>query len=100
MDANGKIRTRQMLVVQVMLALTAVVMLGRMCVSSAAAAEWNPAAFAKEDTLKLRTNCPGEGEYWFPVWLVVIDGQVYVRLGGRATQRIGCNTTAPFVGVE
>lgn len=83
-----------------MLALTAVVTLGRICVSSATAAEWNPAAFAKEDTLKLRTNCPGEGEYWFPVWLVVIDGQVYVRLGGRATQRIEGNTSAPFVGVE
>ena len=37
------------------------------------AAEWNPATFAKESTLKLRTVVPGEGEYWFPVWLVTID---------------------------
>jgi hypothetical protein len=96
MDAIGKIHPRKRRAVQAMLALTALVM----CVSSAAAVEWNPAAFAKEDTLELRTNCPGEGEYWFKVWLVVVDGQVYVRLGGRATQRIECNTTAPFVGVE
>lgn len=68
--------------------------------TAARAAEWNPATFAKLDTLKLRTNCPSEGEYWFPVWLVVIDDQVYVRLGSRAAERIECNSAAPFVGVE
>lgn len=81
--------------------LSVAAMLIGLCVASRAlAVDWNPAVFAKESTLKLRTNCPGEGDYWFPVWLVVIDGQVYVRLGGRATQRIECNTTTPFVGVE
>jgi len=64
------------------------------------ATEWNPATFAKVETLKLRTNCVPEGEYWFPVWLVVIDDQVYVRLGSKAVSRIECNSTAPFVGVE
>jgi hypothetical protein len=68
--------------------------------SSSAAAEWNPAAFAKEDTLKLRTIGPEEGEHWFPVWLVVIDDQVYVRLGSRAAGRVERNTTAPYLGVE
>jgi hypothetical protein len=28
-----------------------------------------------------------EGEHWFPVWLVVIDDQVDVRLGARAATR-------------
>jgi hypothetical protein len=69
-------------------------------VPGAFAASWDPAAFAKENTLKLRTNCPSEGEYWFPVWLVVIDGQPYVRLGSRAVGRVECNSTAPFLGVE
>jgi len=64
------------------------------------AAEWNPTAFAKEDTLKLRTVGPEEGAYAFPVWLVVVDGQVYVRLGSRAANRVERNTTAPYVGVE
>ena len=68
--------------------------------SVAAAAEWNPAAFAKEDTLKLQTTVPGEGQYWFPVWLVVIDGQVYVRLGSRAAGRVEKSSTAPYLGVE
>lgn len=65
-----------------------------------AAAEWNPAAFAKEDTLKLGTNCPGEGEYFFKVWLVVIDGQVYVRLGSKAVERVEKNINKPYLGVE
>ena len=63
-------------------------------------AQWNPEAFAKEDTLKLRTVGPTEGAYAFPVWLVVIDGQVYVRLGSRAVERVQANTTAPYLGVE
>jgi hypothetical protein len=66
----------------------------------AGAAEWTPRAYANESTLELRTVGPEEGEHWFPVWLVVIDDQVYVRLGTRATRRIAENTTGPFVGVR
>ncbi len=62
--------------------------------------QWNPAAFATEGTLRLRTTRAGEGEHWFKVWLVVIDGQVYVRLGSRAAGRVESNTTAPDLGVE
>ena len=64
------------------------------------AASWDPNAFAKEETLKLRTNCPGEGEYWFPVWLVVVNEQVYVRLGSKAASRFECNGSKPMLGVE
>ena len=64
------------------------------------AVQWNPPAFANADTVSLRTICAGEGEYWFPVWLVVIEDQVYVRLGSRAAQRVGCNQTAPHLAVE
>ena len=64
------------------------------------AAEWKPGAYASESTLELRTTTPGEGDHWFPVWLVVIDDQVYVRLGTRAAGRIERNTTKPYVGVR
>src|SRR2546430_12338295 len=64
------------------------------------AAEWKPSAYASESTLQLRTTAPGEGEHWFPVWLVVIDDQVYVRLGTRAATRIEGNTTAPHLRVR
>jgi hypothetical protein len=66
----------------------------------ARAAQWNPDAFAKDDTLQLRTTRPNEGEHWFKVWLVVIEGQVYVRLGTRAAERVQANTTSPYLGVE
>jgi hypothetical protein len=63
-------------------------------------AGWDPETIAKQNTIKLRTVGPHEGEYWFPVWVVVLDHDVYVRLGSRATRRVQENTTAPYLGVE
>ena len=65
-----------------------------------AAAEWTPRAYAGANTLELRTIAPGEPAHWFSVWLVVIDDQVYVRLGPRAAGRIEKNVAAPYVGVR
>jgi len=66
----------------------------------ARAAEWKPRTYASENRLELRTSAPGEGDHWFPVWVVVLDDQVYVRLGTRAAGRIERNTTKPYVGVR
>lgn len=60
---------------------------------------WTPGAWAGEDTLQLTTDRPDEGSYTFPVWVVVVDDQVYVRLGGRAADRVQKSKSAPFVGV-
>ena len=38
-----------------------------------------------------------EGEHWSRPWLVVIDGQLHVRLGNRAYQRVQKNTSSPYV---
>ena len=66
-----------------------------LCISAASrAASWDPESFAKQEIMRLRTACPGEGEYWFNVWLVVIDHHVFARLGTRAAARIECNPTA------
>jgi len=62
-----------------------------------ALAAWDPQAFTKEQTLEFLTVEPGGGEHWSTVWLVVIDGQLYTRLGGRAAGRIEANTTKPLV---
>ena len=91
--AGGKVRP-WLLMVSVLVACGAARML------PALPAGWNPEAFAKEDTLKLRTIEPQEGEHWSTVWLVVIDNQVYVRLGTRAAGRVEHNTTAPHLGVD
>lgn len=68
--------------------------------ASAASAAWDPAAFGKESTLEFLTVGPSEGEHWSTVWLVVIDDQVYVRLGSRAADRMEKNTTNPIVKVR
>ena len=60
-------------------------------------AAWDPQAFSKESTLEFLTVGPQEGEHWSTVWLVVIDGQVYIRLGSRAADRMTQNTTKPIV---
>jgi hypothetical protein len=65
-----------------------------------ALAAWDPQAFSKQQTLEFLTVGPEEGEHWSTVWLVVIDGQVYVRLGGRAADRIEKNTTKPVIKVR
>ena len=71
-----------------------------LAVAAAGAASWTPREWATASTIELRTKCPGEAEHWFPVWLVVVDGQLYVRLGSRATGRVEHNVTAPHLGVR
>lgn len=63
-------------------------------------AAWNPIAWEAEDTVELRTQAPGEEEHWFKVWFVVLDGQLYVRLGSRAAKRFEDNTTRPVIAVR
>lgn len=70
------------------------------CAGRIDAAEWNPGAWQDESTLDFRTTEAGSAEHWSPVWLVIIDGDVYVRLGSRAADRITKNQTAPFVGMR
>ena len=64
------------------------------------AADWTPAAWKEEETVDLQTTVPDEGEYWFPVWLVVIDDQLYVRLGTKAAGRVEKSKSAPYMGVR
>src|SRR5438067_13411973 len=80
--------------------VSAALLLSMFLAAPSAAAEWTPRAYAGASTIELRTVAPGEGEHWFPVWVVVIDDQVCVRLGPRAAGRIEKNQAAPFVGVR
>ena len=67
--------------------------------TAVAAAGWDAQAFSKQDTLEFLTVEDG-AEHWSTVWLVVIDNQVYVRLGSRAAARIERNATKPIVKVR
>ena len=64
-----------------------------------ATAGWNPAP-GGEGTLDLLTTTQEDGEHWSTVWFVVVDEQLYVRLGNRAARRIAENTAAPYVKVN
>ncbi len=64
------------------------------------AAEWAPTAWTAEETVELRTTDPGAEPHWFPVWFVVIDGALYVRLGSRAAGRFDRNVSKPVIGVR
>jgi len=61
---------------------------------------WDPNAFRDQSTLQILTTGPEEGEHWSKLWLVVIDGQLYVRLGDRSFGRVQKNTTSPYVKVK
>ena len=71
-----------------------------LAVPARAASEWTPTAWADQNTVELRTTEPGSEPHWFPVWLAVIDGQLYVRLGSRASARFDSNATKPIIGVR
>jgi hypothetical protein len=75
-------------------------LVGVVVASGAAAATWRPDAWAAEDTVELKTQARGEEPHWFPVWVVVVDGQVYVRLGSRAAERVESNVTKPLLGLR
>lgn len=61
---------------------------------------WDPSAFRDESTIQIMTTEPEIGEHWSNLWVVVIDGQPYVRLGDRAYGRVQKNTTTPYVKVK
>ena len=65
-----------------------------------AIAGWDARRFSDESTLDFLTVSPDEGEHWSRVWLVVIDGQIYIRLGSRAAARMNANTRAPVISVR
>jgi len=61
---------------------------------------WDPNASRDQSTLQIMTIGPDEGEHWSRLWLAVVDGQLYVRLGDRAFGRIQKNTASPYVKLK
>ena len=56
---------------------------------------WDPTLFRDASTIKIMTTEPDVGEHWSNLWVVVIDGQPYVRLGDRSYGRIQRKPPAP-----
>lgn len=61
---------------------------------------WDVETFRGADTIEMKTNVPGEGEYWFPIWVVVIEDEAYVRLGSQAAARFQKNDSFPEVAIR
>jgi hypothetical protein len=61
---------------------------------------WDPTVFQDASTIKIMTTEPDAGEHWSNLWVVVVDGQPYVRLGDRSYGRIQKNSTSPYVKLK
>src|ERR1700730_18337706 len=61
---------------------------------------WEPNVFADQGTLQLMTVGSQQREHWSKLWLVVIERQLYVRLGNRAFARVQENASRPYVKVK
>jgi len=81
-------------------ALFLIALIGAARASDNAVPRWDPNAFRDLSTLQIMTVGPDEGEHWSKLWLVVIDGQLYVRLGDRSFGRVQKNTANPYVKVK
>src|SRR5208282_4035063 len=77
-----------------------IALMGAACAANIAVPGWDPNAFRDQSTLQIMTIGPDEGEHWSNLWLAVIDGQLYVRLGDRAFGRVQKNTASPYVKVK
>ena len=61
---------------------------------------WDPAVFRDASTIKIMTTEPDVGEHWSNLWVVVIDGQPFVRLGDRSYGRIQRKYRPPLCEIE
>jgi hypothetical protein len=75
-------------------------MMGAVCAAESPAPGWNPNAFRDLSTLEVMTVGAKEGEHWSRLWLVVVDGKLYVRLGDRSFERVQKNVASPYVQVK
>jgi hypothetical protein len=67
------------------------------CAAANLAAGWDPDAFRDQRNLQIMTTGAEEGAHWSKLWLVVIDGQLFVRLDGRTLERVNENLAGQYV---
>jgi hypothetical protein len=84
----------------VLLFLLSIALITAVSADDKAVPGWDPAVFREASTVTVMTTEPDVGEHWSNLWVVVIDGQPYVRLGDRSYGRIQRNTTSPYVKLK
>ncbi|MGH7962965.1 MAG: hypothetical protein ACRERD_14230 [Candidatus Binatia bacterium] len=68
--------------------------------SAVAAQEQGWGLLGDEATLQVLTVDHTGREHWSTFWWVVVDGQLYLRLGRQGAARIEGNRNKPFVSVK
>ena len=56
--------------------------------------------YSNESTLEVLTIDSEGEEHWSTFWLVVLDGQCYLRLGTRGAERIERHAKQPHVSIK
>jgi len=95
-----KIRTHAYMLAAAAIFTFAMIGVARAADNPVAVPGWDPNSFRDLSTLQIMTVGPEEGEHWSKLWLAVIDGQVYVRLGDKSFGRVQKNTANPYVKVK
>jgi hypothetical protein len=67
------------------------------CAAANLAPGWDPDAFRDQRTLQIMTTGAEEGAHWSKLWLVVVDGQLFVRLDDRTYERLKENLAGQYV---
>lgn len=67
------------------------------CAAANLVAGWDPDAFRDQRTLQIMTTGAEEGAHWSRLWLVIIDGQLFVRLDDRTFERVKENLAGQYV---
>lgn len=62
--------------------------------------QWSPGMFRDESVIEVYTVGPDGSGHWSSLWVVVVDGNPYLRLGTRAATRIRENRDAPYIRVR
>jgi len=63
-------------------------------------AGWTPDLFQNASTIEFFTTNAAGDQHWSRVWVVVIDGAPYVRLGSASTERVNGNVNSPYVNIR
>ncbi len=69
-------------------------------VTATAGSSWTPEKWEDGSTLRFQTTDVDRQEHWSTVWYVVLQGEVYVRLGTTAADLIDNNIKRPYVKVK
>ncbi len=80
--------------------IVSIVALIALAMPALAGPEWTPEEWTEGSTLRFQTTDVDRNEHWSTVWYVVIQGDIYARLGTAAAELVENNVKRPYVRVK